>query len=77
VHLSVGWDAEVAPGRNQAQLIPGAFCPEQRSDTIATKWLVGGFDDGPTRTDAFGAQGVASGSAAAPCSVRQPAANTR
>jgi hypothetical protein len=29
-----------APGRNQAQLIPGAVCPEQRSDTIATRWLV-------------------------------------
>jgi hypothetical protein len=77
VHLSVCRDTEVAPERNQAQLIPGAICPEQRSDTIATKCLVGGFDDVPAPTDAFGAQDVASGSAAAPCSVRQPAANTR
>ncbi len=47
VHLSVGGDAEVAPGRNQAQLIPGAVCPERRSDTIATRWLVGGLTTSP------------------------------
>lgn len=46
-NLSVGGDAEVAPGRNQAQLIPGALCPEQRSDTIATRWLVGGLTTSP------------------------------
>ncbi len=66
MHLSVGGDAEVAPGRNQAQLIPGAVCPEQRSDTIATRWLVG--HGVPTPTDTFGAHGVAPGPAAAPCS---------
>jgi hypothetical protein len=35
------------------------------------------FDDVPTPTDACGTQGVASGSAAAPFSVREHAANTR
>ena len=47
MHLAVGGDAVIAARRNQAQLIPGAVCPEQRSDTIATRWLVGGLTTAP------------------------------
>ena len=47
VHLSVGRDAKLSPGRNQGLDSPDTDNPERRSETIAKRWLVGGLTTSP------------------------------